>query len=210
MAAGINRISVYGVITPTLPVDKRHIAGPTKVHCELLRLLFSCTHKILYRSGYNQTESPLHSHLLHKRSSRDISEQCSAKEYKKNHIISKDNHGTKARPTRQEPLACHAMSNASRSLRRLSSSLSASCRLLAAAPAPGPSWDSLLSRQRAFARTMVMLIARRISPVTLPSCPGPASHPWALDSAKASRSLWKSGERVNMINCTSYVQFLPT
>ena len=57
VAAGINRISVYGVITPTLPVDKRHIAGPTKVHCELLRLLFSCTHKILYRSGYNQTES---------------------------------------------------------------------------------------------------------------------------------------------------------
>ena len=57
VAAGINRISVYGVITPTLPVDKRHIAGPTKVHSELLRLLFSCTHKILYRSGYNQTES---------------------------------------------------------------------------------------------------------------------------------------------------------
>ena len=105
-----------------------------------------------------------------------------------------------ARPTRQEPLACHAMSNASRSRLRLSSSLSASCRLLAAAPAPGPSWDNLFSRQRAFARTMVTLIARRISPVTLPSCPGPASHPWALlmaatlDSAKANRSLWKSGE----------------
>ena len=43
VAAGINRISVYGVITPKLPVDKRHIAGPTKVHCELLPLLFSCS-----------------------------------------------------------------------------------------------------------------------------------------------------------------------
>ena len=29
---------------------------------------------------------------------------------------------------------------------------------LVAAPAPGPSWDSLLSRQRALARTIVMLI----------------------------------------------------
>ena len=72
-----------------------------------------------------------------------------------------------ARPTRQEPLACHAMSNAFRSRLRLSSSLSASCRLLAAAPAPGPSWDNLFSRQRAFARTMVTLIARRISPAAI-------------------------------------------
>ena len=76
----------------------------------------------------------------------------------------------------------------------------ASCRRLAAAPAPRPNSDNCFSRQRALARTMVTLIARRISPVTLPSCPGPASHPWArliaatLDSAKISRSLWIRGD----------------
>ena len=75
------------------------------------------------------------------------------------------------------------------------------CLLLAAARAPGPSWDNLLRRHRALAPTMVTLMARRISPITFPSCPGPASHPCdlliaaTLDSAKANRCLWKSGER---------------
>ena len=106
-----------------------------------------------------------------------------------------------ARPTLDDLRACHARSNACLSLRRLSSSWRAACRRCAAALAPGPSWQSLSIRQSAFARTIVTLIALLISPTTLPSCPGPASHPCALliaatlDSAKMSNSLWRSGDR---------------
>ena len=117
-----------------------------------------------------------------------------------------------ARPTLDDLRACHARSNACLSWRRLSSSWRAACRRCAAALAPGPSWQSLSIRQSAFARTTVTLIALLISPITLPSCPGPASQPWALlmaatlDSAKIKSSLCRSGERLFHYHCFYYIQ----
>ena len=108
---------------------------------------------------------------------------------------------TKARPTLEAPLSLHARSKACRSRRLLSSSCRAPARRFAAAPAPGPSWESRSSRHMALARTAVTLMDRLISPTTLPSWPSLASHPWALDkaaildSANVSRSWCNWGER---------------
>ena len=127
----------------------------------------------------------------------------------------KNNQPTKARPTLVDPLACHARSKACLSWRRLSSRWRAVWRRFAAAPAPGPSCDNRSIRHSALARTTVTLKARRISPITLPSWPGPASHPWALliaatrDSANTRRSLWRSGERSPHSPATSWTSSSP-
>ena len=50
-------------------------------------------------------------------------------------------------------------------------------RRCAAALAPGPSWDTLSSRQRAWLLTTATLKDLLISPITLPSMPSPGSRP---------------------------------
>ena len=115
-------------------------------------------------------------------------------------VIETRSHWMNARPTLESPLACQARSKACRSCRLLSSCRRATCRRLAAAPAPGPNWLSRSSKHIALARAIVTLKARLMSPMTFPSWPGPASHPWlllraaTLDSAKIFSRRCKSGE----------------
>ena len=126
--------------------------------------------------------------------------ECNQKYSRSSNEFKTSSHWTNALPTLEAPLACQARSCACRSCRLLSSSRSATCRRLAAAPAPGPSWLSRSNKHIAFARTMVTLRARLISPMILPSWPGPTSQPWlllraaALDSAKVFSNWCKSGE----------------
>ena len=91
---------------------------------------------------------------------------------------------------------------ACRSRRRRSSNLKMACLHWAAALAPGPRWASLSIRQIAWALTTATLVARLVSPITVPRRPSASpSHPRArpilahLASAKHLSRLWRSEDR---------------
>ena len=114
--------------------------------------------------------------------------------------IETNNYSTNARPTLS--LLWWASWKACRSRRRRSSNLKVACRRWAAALAPGPRWASLSIRQIAWALTTAILVARLVSPITLPRRPSASpSQPRArpnlahLASAKHLSRLWRSEDR---------------
>ena len=121
------------------------------------------------------------------------------------HIVSSSEWNTEfytnAWPTLLSPLFWWASMKACASLLLLSTSLRVAVLLSAAALAPGPSCASRSSRHMAWLLTTCTDMARRISPITFPRSPGPASQPLAqamaahLASARYLRRAWKSLER---------------
>ena len=86
---------------------------------------------------------------------------------------------------------------ACRSRRRRSSNLKVVCRRWAAALAPGPRCASLSIRQIAWALTTATLVARLVSPITLPRRPSaspsqPLARPILAHLASAEHLRWKS------------------